>query len=114
MLAFSVPSKRSALDPPRLSTSPSDITISFRRDANSVQRHCNVSVVFKELSIVSSEAQEASDVFIVFWLRPIHYRMSLMLLGVDALLVNNKAAKIDFLTSPGAFCSFGLETMFCP
>jgi hypothetical protein len=36
-----------------------------------------------------------------------------MLLGVDAVLVNVKAAKINFLTSPGAFCTFGLETMFC-
>jgi len=38
--------------------------------------------------------------------------MSLMLLGVDAIIVNVKATKINFLTSPGAFCTFVLETMF--
>ena len=70
--------------------------------------------MFNELSIVPSEAQEASDVLTDFWLRPIRYRMRLMLLGVNAVLVDIKAAKIDFLTSPDSFCSFGLETMLCP
>jgi len=37
-----------------------------------------------------------------------------MLLGVDAILFNVKATQIDFLTSPGAFCTFGLQTMLCP
>jgi len=71
-----------------------------------------VSIVFNEFSIVTAEAQEASDVLTVLRLRPIHYCTSLMLLGVDAVQVNVKAAKIIFLTSPGTFCTFGLETMF--
>jgi hypothetical protein len=69
--------------------------------------------VFNEFSIVTSEAQEASDLLTVVRLRPIHYCTSLTLLGVDAVLVNVKAAKINILTSPGAYCTFGLETMFC-
>ena len=72
-----------------------------------------MSVVFNEFSIVTGEAQEASEVLTVLRLRPIHYRTSLMLLGMDAILVNVKAAKINFLTSSGVFCTFGLETMFC-
>jgi hypothetical protein len=32
-------------------------------------------------------------------------------LGVDAIFANVNAAKIDFLTSSGAFCLFGIETM---
>jgi len=58
-----------------------------------------VSVVFNEFSIGTGEAQEASDVLTVLRLRPINYRMSLMLLGMDAVLVNVKAAKINFLTN---------------
>ena len=36
-----------------------------------------------------------------------------MLLGVDGVIVNVKATKINFLTSPSAFCMSRLETMFC-
>jgi hypothetical protein len=35
-----------------------------------------------------------------------------MFLGVDAILVNVKGAKIDFLTSAGTFCTFGFEVVF--
>jgi hypothetical protein len=35
-----------------------------------------------------------------------------MFLGMDAVLVNVKAAKINFLTSPGTFSTFGFEAMF--
>jgi hypothetical protein len=35
-----------------------------------------------------------------------------MLLGVDAFLGNIKAAQINFQTSSGEFCTFGLETIF--
>jgi len=35
-----------------------------------------------------------------------------MFLGVDAVLVNVKASKIEFLTSPGTFCTFHFETIF--
>jgi len=113
MLALSIPSEWNLPDSPRFSTSPPHVPFSFRRSANRVQRHRNVSVVFNEFSIVTGEAQEASDVLTVLRLRPIHHGTSLMLLGVDAVRVNVKAAKINFLTSPGAFCMFGLWTMFC-
>jgi len=113
MLAFSAPCKWSAHDPPELSTLPPNVRFCFRPSANSIQWHCNVSVVLNEFSIVTSESQEASDVLTVFRLRPIHYHTSLMFLGVDVVLINAKAAKINFLTSPGAFCLFGLETMLC-
>jgi len=112
MLAFSIPGEWSALNLPRLSTSPPNVPFSFGRCANGVQRHCNVSVVFNEYSVVAGETQEASDVLTIFRLRPIHYRTCLLFLGMDAVLVNVKAAKIDFLTSPGTLCTFGLEAMF--
>jgi hypothetical protein len=71
-----------------------------------------VSIVFTEFSTVAGETQEASDVLTIFRLRPMHYCMCLMFLGVDAILVNVKAAKIDFLTSPGTLSTFGFEAMF--
>jgi len=70
-------------------------------------------MVFDESSSVTGEAQEASDVLTVLGLRPIHSRTSLLLLGLDSVLVNVKAAKIKFLASPGAFCTFGHETTLC-
>lgn len=36
-----------------------------------------------------------------------------MFLGLDAVHVNIKATKVDFPTSPGAFRTFGLDTIFC-
>jgi len=35
-----------------------------------------------------------------------------MFLGMDAVLVNVKAAMINFQTSAGRFCLFGIMTMF--
>ena len=113
MLAFSVPSKLSTHDPPRLSTLPPNALFPCRQGAHGVQWHCNVSVVFNGFSIVTSEAQEASEVHTVFRLRPIHYCMGHKFVGVETILVKAKAAKIDFRTSPGAFCMFGLVTMCC-
>ena len=69
--------------------------------------------VFNNFSIVTSETQEASDVLTIVRLRPIDYRMCLMFLGVDAVLLNLKATKIDVLTNPGTVCTFGFETTFC-
>jgi len=112
MLAFSIPGEWSALDLPWLSTSPPNVCFSLRRGASGVRRHCNVSVVFNEFSIVTGETQEASDVLTILRLRPICYRTCLVFLSVDAVPVNIKATKIDFLTSPGTFCMFGFETMF--
>ena len=71
-----------------------------------------MSVVFNELAIVSSEAQEASDIHTVFRLRPIHYCMGLMFLSMDAVHVNIKATVVDIQTSPGLCCMFGSETVF--
>jgi hypothetical protein len=113
MLAFSVPSKWSAHNRPHLSTLLPNVLCSFRWGVNSVQLHCIMSVVFNELSIVTSEAQEASDVLTALSPRPIRHHTNLMLLGIDSVLLNIKAAKIAFLTSPGTFCLFGLQTMFC-
>jgi hypothetical protein len=112
MLAFSIPGKWSALDTPWLFMLPPNVPFSFRRGANGVQWHCNVSIVFNDFSVVAGETQEASDVLTIFRLRPIYNRMCLMFLGMDAVLVNVKAAKIDFLTSPGTFSMFGFEAMF--
>jgi len=80
--------------------------------ANGVQRHCNASVVLNEFSVVAGETQEAFDVLTIVRLRPIHYRTCRMFLGVDAVPGNVKAAIMDFLTSPGTFCTFGFEAMF--
>jgi hypothetical protein len=80
--------------------------------ANGVQRHCKVSKMFNEFSVVAGETQEASDVLNIFRLRQIDYRTCLMFLGVDAMNVNVKASKIDFLTITGTFCTFGFEAMF--
>jgi hypothetical protein len=33
--------------------------------------------------------------------------------GLDAVLVNVKVAKINFLTSPGTFCLFAIEPVLC-
>jgi hypothetical protein len=112
MLAFSMPGEWSALDLPWLSTSPRNVPFSFRRDANGIQRHCNVIIVFNEFSVVAGETQEASDILTIFRLRLIHYRTCLMFLGVDAILVSVKAVKINFLTSPGTFSTFGFEATF--
>jgi len=68
--------------------------------------------VFDEFSLVAGDTLEPSDVLAIFRLRPIHYRTCLMFLGVDAVLFNVKAAKIDFLTSSCTFCTFGFEAMF--
>ena len=99
MLALSIPSEWSVPESPRFSMSPPQVPCSFQRCANRAQRHRNVSIVFNEFSIRTGQAQEASDVLTILRLRPINHRMSLMLLGMDAVLVNVKAAKINFLTS---------------
>ena len=111
MLAISIPGEWSALDP-RLSTSPPNILISHGRGANGVQWHSNVSIVFNELSIVTGETQTASDILTIFRLRPIHYLMCGMFVGVDAVLLDVKAATIDILTCPGTFYMLGFQTMF--
>jgi hypothetical protein len=69
--------------------------------------------VFNEYSVVACETLEASDVLTIFRLRPIQYHMWLMFLGVDAVLVIVKPAKIDFLTSAGTFCTCPFKAMFC-
>jgi len=112
MLAFTVRGEWSEPNTPRLSISPPDFPLYILRGANRMQRHCNGSVVSNEFSIVTCEVQVASDVLTVFRLRAIHYHRGLMFLGVDAVLFNAKAAKDDFLISPGVFYTFSLETMF--
>jgi hypothetical protein len=68
-----------------------------------------VSIVFIEFPVVAGETREAFDVLTIFRLRPSHYSTCLMFQGVNAVLVNVKAAKMDFLTSPGTFSPFGFE-----
>ena len=112
MLAFLVPGEWGAEDLLRLSTSPPNVPFSFRRSADGVQRHGDVSVVFNEFSIVTGEAQEASDVFTIFRLGPIHDRTGFMFLSVDAVLVDVKPTEVDFLMSLGAFRTFSFKTVF--
>jgi len=107
MLAFSIPGKWCVPDSAWFPISQPYVPFSFGRSANRAQWHRNVSLEFNGLSIVTGEAQEDSDILTVLRLRPIHYRTSRILLGVDAVLVNVKVTKIDFLISPGAFCMFG-------
>jgi hypothetical protein len=66
--------------------------------------------VLNEVSIITGQAQEVSDVLTVLRLRPIHYHTTLMLLGVDAVIVNVKAAKINILTRLATFCTLALGT----
>ena len=101
------------LDLPPLSTSPANVPFAFRRVTNGVQRHCNVSVVFAEFTVLAGETQEATDILTIFRLRPILDHMYHIFLGMDAVLVNVKDAKINFLTSPGTFRTFGFEAMLC-
>ena len=109
MQALSIPGEWRVPDSPWFSVSPPHLPLSLRRSANHVQWHRNVSIVFNEISIVTGEAQEASDILDVLRLRPNHYRTRLMLLGVDAILVNVKDAIINSLMSPGAFARLALR-----
>jgi hypothetical protein len=97
---------------PQLSMSSPNISIFHARGANGIQRHCNVSLVFNELCIVTSQTQEASDILTIFRLRPIRYSTSHGFLGVHAVLLNIKGTKIDMLKRPGTFCTFGLDIRF--
>jgi hypothetical protein len=112
MLAFLVPGEWGAEDFLQLSTSPPNVRISFRRSADGVQCHGDVSVVFNQFSLVSGKAQEVSDIFAVFRLGPIHDCTGFMFLGVDAVLVDVKSTEVDFLTGPGAFHMFSFKTVF--
>lgn len=108
MLGFSVPGESSAPDLPLLSMSLPNIFFSLPRATDGIQWHCNVYIVFNEFCILTVEPQEASDIFTIFGLRPMHFCNGLMFLGVDAIIVNVKGTKIDFLTSPGTFRTFGI------
>ena len=100
------------LDLPRLCMLPPEVSFSLQRGANGMQRHSNVNLVFNEFSIVTGDTQKATDVLTIFRLRPIHYCMGLIFLGMDAALVNVKAREIYFRTSPGTVYTFGFETIF--
>jgi len=109
MLAFFVPSIWSEHDSHWVSTLLPIIPCYVWWGANRVQRLCNVSILFNEFSLVTSEAQEASEVLTTFRLRGIHYHTGLMVPGADTGPVNRNAAKIDFLISLGTFCSLSFR-----
>ena len=113
MLAFSVPGEWSVHYSPKVSTSPPTVPFLIRRVANGIMGQPNVNIVFNTLSMVTSDAQEASDVLNVVRLRPMEHHTGLIFLSVEAVLVKVKATKVDFLTCQGTFGTFGLETMFC-
>jgi hypothetical protein len=71
-----------------------------------------VNVVFNEFSIVTGEALEASEVFIVFRLWPFHDNRGCMILGVDAVLVDVTSTEVDCLTSSGAVGMFSFKAVF--
>lgn len=112
MLAFSVPGAWGVYDLPPLSTSLPNTACSIQECTNRVQQDCNLSIVFNEFSVLTGEAQNASNIHAVIRLQPIPDCMGLIFLCVDAILVTAKEEKVDFLTGQGTFCTFGHETMF--
>jgi len=73
MLSFPVQGKWSAHDLPHLTTSAPHIPISILKGANSVQRECDVSILFNDLCMVTGELRKASDVGTIFLSKPVYF-----------------------------------------
>lgn len=80
---------------------------------NLIQPNSNLSVVFNKFSIVTGDAQGASEVSTDFRLRPFYNHMGHRSLDVGAILVNIKALKVNLLTNTESSQKFGLENIFC-